>query len=174
MSECRSALRPWDDAWNRPGMHRQGDSEMSPDTSRARTETEIRTLLDGHAAALRAKDPEGVVAHHAADFVQFSLAPPLRWKGANKSGLAAWFSTWNGPLGYERRETSIVSREDIAFCHGFVRLSGTKTDGTHHDIWFRQTIGLKRIDDEWKIVHEHDSVPFYMDGSLRAAVDLKP
>src|SRR5436309_15062941 len=98
MSECRYALRPWDDAWNRPGMHRQGDSEMSPDTSRARTETEIRTLLDGHAAALRAKDPEGVVAHHAADFIQFSLAPPLRWKGANKSGLAAWFSTWNGPL----------------------------------------------------------------------------
>ena len=24
------------------------------------------------------------------------------------------------------------------------------------------------------IVHEHESVPFYMDGSFRAAIDLKP
>jgi ketosteroid isomerase-like protein len=27
---------------------------------------------------------------------------------------------------------------------------------------------------EWRIVHDHSSVPFYMDGSYRAAVDLKP
>jgi PhnB protein len=26
----------------------------------------------------------------------------------------------------------------------------------------------------WKIAHLHQSVPMYMDGSLRAAVDLKP
>ena len=26
----------------------------------------------------------------------------------------------------------------------------------------------------WKIAHEHTSVPFYMDGSFRAAVDLEP
>ena len=25
-----------------------------------------------------------------------------------------------------------------------------------------------------RIVHEHQSVPYYMDGSVRAAVDLKP
>jgi PhnB protein len=147
---------------------------MSTDSSGAGPDSEIRTLLDGHAAALRAKDAGGVLAHHAADFVQFSLAPPLRWTGADKTGLDSWFSTWQGPLGYERRETRIVSREDLAFCHGFVRLSGTKTDGTHNDLWFRQTLGLRRVGGVWKIAHEHDSVPFYMDGSLRAAVDLKP
>ena len=27
---------------------------------------------------------------------------------------------------------------------------------------------------QWKIMHEHSSVPFYMDGSFKAAVDLKP
>jgi PhnB protein len=146
---------------------------MSIDKSASVPEAEIRTLLDGHAAALRAKDADGVLAHHAADFVQFSLAPPLRWS-SDRNGLDSWFSTWQGPLRYERRETHIVSRDDLAFCHGFVRLSGTKTDGTHNDLWFRQTLGLKRIGGEWTIAHEHDSVPFYMDGSLRAAVDLKP
>ncbi|WP_446719495.1 hypothetical protein [Inquilinus sp. OTU3971] len=33
---------------------------------------------------------------------------------------------------------------------------------------------MRRAADGWVIVHEHESVPFYMDGSLRAAVDLKP
>jgi PhnB protein len=26
----------------------------------------------------------------------------------------------------------------------------------------------------WKIAHEHDSVPFYMDGSFKASIDLTP
>jgi PhnB protein len=42
------------------------------------------------------------------------------------------------------------------------------------DIWIRATVCLRRIEGEWKIAHEHTSVPFYMDGSARAAVDLKP
>ena len=36
------------------------------------------------------------------------------------------------------------------------------------------TLGFRKIDDEWTITHEHSSVPFYMDGSFKAAIDLKP
>ena len=32
----------------------------------------------------------------------------------------------------------------------------------------------RKIDDTWLVTHKHASVPFYMDGSYRAAVDLKP
>ena len=42
------------------------------------------------------------------------------------------------------------------------------------DMWNRATIGFRRIDGRWLITHLHSSVPFYMDGSFRAAVDLKP
>jgi ketosteroid isomerase-like protein len=41
-------------------------------------------------------------------------------------------------------------------------------------VWFRITFGLRRAAEGWTITHEHESVPFYMDGSLRAAVDLQP
>ncbi|MGH3157151.1 MAG: nuclear transport factor 2 family protein, partial [Streptosporangiaceae bacterium] len=41
-------------------------------------------------------------------------------------------------------------------------------------LWYRSTLGLRRLDGEWRIVHEHTSTPFYMDGSLRAATDLRP
>jgi ketosteroid isomerase-like protein len=36
------------------------------------------------------------------------------------------------------------------------------------------TLCFRKIDGEWRITHEHESVPFYMDGSVRAAVDLEP
>lgn len=38
----------------------------------------------------------------------------------------------------------------------------------------RVTLCLRRVGSAWMIVHEHESVPFYMDGSFRAAVDLQP
>ena len=50
----------------------------------------------------------------------------------------------------------------------------TTTKGPKIDIWFRHTLGFRKIDGRWKITHEHSLVPFYMDGSHKAAVDLKP
>jgi PhnB protein len=38
----------------------------------------------------------------------------------------------------------------------------------------RQTFGLRKLAGAWKIAHDHMSVPFYMDGSYKAAIDLKP
>jgi PhnB protein len=38
----------------------------------------------------------------------------------------------------------------------------------------RATVGFRKVDGKWRVVHEHVSVPFYMDGSYKAAVDLKP
>jgi ribonuclease PH len=53
-------------------------------------------------------------------------------------------------------------------------MHGRKVDDPSHevDLWFRTTVVLKKASGRWQIVHEHASVPFYMDGSLRAAVDL--
>jgi ketosteroid isomerase-like protein len=45
--------------------------------------------------------------------------------------------------------------------------------GEDQDLWFRTTMCLRKINARWRIVHDHSSVPFYMDGSYRAAVDLK-
>ena len=42
------------------------------------------------------------------------------------------------------------------------------------DLWVRTTLGFRKADGRWRVVHEHVSVPFYMDGSERAALDLKP
>jgi ketosteroid isomerase-like protein len=54
-------------------------------------------------------------------------------------------------------------------------LSGTKKgpEGTI-SFWMRETLCFERIGGAWRIVHEHTSVPFYMDATLRPAFDLEP
>lgn len=143
-------------------------------TETSRDETALRVMIETWAEALRTKDAEGVVAHQADGFVQYSLAPPLVSTAADAAGLNAWFATWDGPLGIEIRDLDLVISGDAAFGHCLTRLSGTKIGGGKDGLWFRQTLGFRRIGGVWKIVHQHESVPFYMDGSDRAAVDLAP
>jgi ketosteroid isomerase-like protein len=147
---------------------------VTSEPTAATAEVEIRALIDDWANAIRAKDVNGVIAHYAADSVTFDLAPPLISTRADAKGLQAWFATWRGGLGYEICDLTIFAGTDAAFCHSLTRLSGTTTDGEKGDVWFRLTLCFRKIGGEWKIAHQHESVPFYMDGSYRAAVDLKP
>jgi PhnB protein len=147
---------------------------MPSEHGKALDETGIRALIDDWAKAMRAKDVDGVIAHYAPDSVTFDLAPPLISTAANAKGLEAWFATWRGPLGYEIRDLNITAGADTAFCHSLIRLSGTTSDGEKADVWFRLTLCFRQIAGEWRIAHQHESVPFYMDGSYRAAVDLEP
>ena len=149
---------------------------MTGESKGTSSDAEIRALIDDWARAVRAKDVEAVMRHYSADVVAFDLAPPLRYAGADalRASLAAWFRTFRGPVGYDIRDLDVTAGEDVAFCRSLNRISGTRTDGETTDVWVRATVGLRKIDGAWKVTHEHASVPFYMDGSYRAAVDLKP
>jgi PhnB protein len=137
-------------------------------------EAEIKVVIDDWADAMRAKDAPRAVSHRTEDFVQFSLAPPLVSDAADAKGLEAWFAAWRGPLGYSVHDLRITAGDDVAFAHSLNRLSGTSTDGEVSEVWFRHTLGFRKVGGAWKIAHEHESVPFYMDGSYKAAVDLEP
>jgi ketosteroid isomerase-like protein len=149
---------------------------MTTDTA-ASVRAEIGAVLADRAAAITAKDARRALAHYAPDIVSFSLAPPLQNSGADAldpAGLEGWFQTWDGPIGLVIGEPVIEAGEDVAFCHGLTHMTGLKTNGTAVDLWYRSTVGLRRTPAGWKITHEHDSTPFYMDGSDRAALDLRP
>ena len=145
--------------------------------TQATAREQIRALLYDRAAAITARDAQRAVAHYAPEVVSFSLAPPLRYAGTearDPAGIEGWFRTWGGPIGYDIGEPVIEAGDDVAFCHGLTHMTGTKTDGELVDLWFRSTVGLRRAAAGWQITHEHDSTPFYMDGSGRAATDLRP
>jgi len=123
----------------------------------------------------RQSEAAAIVAPYAQDAVVCDLAPPLAHRGMDLQAKQAWLDTWEGPIDRETHDFSVVGSGDFAFCHGFYRLSGTpKAAGRPISFWMRATVCMHRDADTWRIVHEHESVPFYMDASLRPAFDLKP
>lgn len=134
----------------------------------------IRRTIAARTDGLKRKDAQQVIAQGGPGYVHFSLAPPLVSNSSGAAGLNGWFATWRGPLGYEFRELALMAEGDLAFGFGLAHLSGTKVDGEEIAMWFRLTLCFRKIAGAWKIVHEHQSVPFAMDGSYRAAIDLAP
>ena len=135
---------------------------------------EIRQAIEAWADAIRAKNAAVLVTHFAPESVRFYLAPPLKADLPLKENAEKWFATFRGPIGYEIRDLKISASGEVAFAHSLNRVSGTKLDGTPVNLWFRETLGLRKIDGHWRIAHEHESVPFLMDGSNQAALDLQP
>jgi uncharacterized protein (TIGR02246 family) len=149
--------------------------DMLTENSKEIDEAQIRELIHRWLQALRAKDLDGIMSCYAPDILLFDLLPPLQYVGADayRKNWAEWFPTFRGPIGYEIRDLSITTGDDVAFSHSLNRISGKRTDGGETEVWVRATVCYRKIDGKWMIAHEHVSVPFYMD-SGKASVDLKP
>lgn len=139
------------------------------------SEAEIRALIDDRVKAVRAKDADGTAATVAPDFVSFDVVNPLRHLGsdASRKRTEEWFSSFRGPIGYELRDLSVATGDDVAFSHSLNRVSGTKMDGGTIEMWWRATVCYQKIDGRWTVTHEHSSVPFDVE-SGKASLDLTP
>jgi ketosteroid isomerase-like protein len=137
-------------------------------------EAAIRSLIEGIAAGHRAKDAALIARHYVPNARIADLAPPLLRRGVDPSGLQAWLDGWAGPVEVSIRDLAVEVDGDLAIAYGLQRLA-TRTHGDEAAAWWsRITRVLVRTPAGWRITHEHDSVPFHMDGSFRAAVDLEP
>jgi uncharacterized protein (TIGR02246 family) len=140
-------------------------------------EKAIRDLIDERVKAMHAGDAATFCATYAAGPVVFNLAPPLVQPpedGRDVAGTQAWLDEKGGSVTTEVRDLRITVDGDLAVCTSVDRM-GTGPDSPQpFSLWYRSTLALRRRDGQWQIFHEHTSTPFYMDGSMRAAVDLVP
>jgi ketosteroid isomerase-like protein len=159
----------------RNGLVTHVDVYFGSETGTAAAEEEIRSVIESWAEAIRKKDVDGVLRHIGDESVRFYLAPPLETTTSVRKNLEDWFATWSGDIGYEIRDLQIRTAGDVAYAHSLNHITGTKGNGEPDaDLWIRETMGFRQIDGHWRIIHEHESVPFKMDGSFQAAIDLKP
>ena len=145
------------------------------ENNRAINEAQIRAIIDERSKAVAVKDINGAVSHYAPDIVSFDVVNPLQHIGSGSSRKRAeeWFSSFQGPIGYEIRDLSITVAETLAFSHGLSHVSATRIDGGQLDMWWRTTVCFRKLDGKWMITHEHNSVP--IDAvSCKASLDLKP
>ncbi len=139
-----------------------------------RAEDSIVSLCQRLGQAHRDKDADAIADCYAADAVIHSLAPPLSERGVDRNVIASWLATWDGPIDIDAQNVDLAVAGDLAYTSALNRIRGKKTDGEDVDLWFRTTMCFRKTEHGWRIVHDHSSVPFYMDGSFRAAVDLAP
>lgn len=146
---------------------------MTLQSNQARDRAEIEGLFARLVAAHAAKDAGAIAEAYQPDAVIYDLAPPLGRRGLKPDEIAAWLATWEGPIEIEMADAALTVAGDLAVSTAFTRMRG-RQGGAAQDIWFRMTMCLTRRQGGWRILHEHSSVPFYMDGSDRAALDLAP
>jgi uncharacterized protein (TIGR02246 family) len=134
---------------------------MSIGASRTEEEAAIRELVEKWARAVRAKDFEGILADHSPDIVMFDVPPPLVSRGieAYRKTWDVFFSWADEPVVFDFNELDVTAGEDVAFVTALMKCTGTEKDGKRTRLEFRLTVGLRRINGRWMVMHEHHSIP---------------
>ena len=125
------------------------------------SEAEILRRIGKLIEAVRAADLDGVMSSYAPDVVTFDIVAPLRKIGADgkRENWRAVFATYQRPLGYEIRDLTITAGGDVAFARSLNRISAALRSGARISQWLRWTACFQKIGGEWRIVHDHVSVP---------------
>ena len=138
---------------------------MSPDgKSGASIEVVLRRRIDALAQAIRDKNLDELMTFYASDVLVFDVHPPLevRGAGAYRRNLKHWFGSFEGPLGFEFKDLRVAPGEGAAFCHYLGLVSGARPDGRRSGYWVRGTTCFERREGEWRVTHEHISMPSAM------------
>lgn len=126
-------------------------------------EIRIKALLEAWADAVRRHDLPAILAHHAPDMVMFDLPPPLQCKG-----IEAYKDTWGLLFRYHKpgtafdiHELAVTAGEDVAFAVAIMRCgpNASSNPADKDGFLFRLTVGLRKVEGQWRITHEHHSIP---------------
>jgi ketosteroid isomerase-like protein len=133
---------------------------MNDENDRARDEARIRELTEAWRQAVLAKDTAALVAHYAPDVVVFDVVPPASITGVERyrENWQRWFDSISGPLAFDMVDMHIAVSGELAYAHSLNRVAA----GGRDDI-VRATVCFRKIDGDWRVVHEHASVPLMMD-----------
>jgi uncharacterized protein (TIGR02246 family) len=127
-------------------------------------EEQIRDLIERWAEAVHAGDLPTVVADHADDIVMYDVPPP--YQGVH--GIDAYRDTWPGFFEWQRMGASfeiesldVVAGDDVAFAYALLRCGTEEEFADNPDNRLRLTLGLRKEDGRWVVVHEHHSFPLF-------------
>ena len=134
---------------------------MSEQQNSMKDELAIRNLVENWASAVRRKDLSGILRNHSESMLMFDVPPPVQSKGieAYEKSWDLFFSWSHDPVVFDIGEMNITAGNDVAFVTAVMRCAGTEANGDDIELDFRLTVGLRKIDDQWIVVHEHHSIP---------------
>lgn len=135
---------------------------MSGEKNSTKSKEEIRKCLDAFFSALSKKDIKQMMACYADDAIVFDVKPPFQTKGA-----VAWKHVWEASLPFfpevfkvEVKDLVIHAHGNIGLAHYLFKLVGKEKDHPAMQTWMRASTGYKLQQGNWKVIHEHASLPF--------------
>jgi len=134
---------------------------MNERPSGSQEDAAIRNVVESSAGAVRRRDYDAILKNHSSDIVMFDVPPPFQSKGieAYRKTWDLFFSCLSDRVVFDITGMNITAGEDVAFVITTMRCLGPGVNGGYEDLDFRLTIGLRKIDGQWTITHEHHSVP---------------
>lgn len=127
-------------------------------------ELAIRQLHETFEQATAAKDLDRIMAQYADDVVAFDAVGALQFKGVPEY-RAHWqrcFEFCQGEGFFETHELHVDVSGDMACSRMLTHCGGPNAEGEMQAAWMRGTRVWARRDGEWKVIHEHFSMPFDM------------
>jgi uncharacterized protein (TIGR02246 family) len=124
-------------------------------------EAEIRGLIERWARAVREEDRAGIRADHDAGILMFDVPPPLVSRGLEEY-MATWETFFSGvekPVTFAFDDVQVTCGEDVAFATAIGRCVNIDRSGAREPLEFRLTMGLRKVDGRWSVMHEHHSLP---------------
>jgi uncharacterized protein (TIGR02246 family) len=130
-------------------------------TATSQDEAEIHALIERWASAVREQDRAAIRRDHDLDMLMFDVPPPLVSRGLD-AYMASWdtFFTWaEKPVAFDFHDVKVTCGVDVAFATALGKCAGVDPDGKREALEFRLTMGLRKIEGRWCVMHEHHSLP---------------
>jgi ketosteroid isomerase-like protein len=127
-------------------------------------EQQIRDVIADWVEDTKKGRKDDVLRHHTTDAVIYDPLPPLRYLSAEdyRKSFDIWWPETTGDGLFDLQDLQIFAGEDTAFAHAILRCGGTHIDGEAFEDLVRLTICFRRLDDRWRITHQHTSMPMQM------------
>jgi len=136
-------------------------TERTRHKSLSTDQTEILALIERWAAAVRNEDRPAIGQDHDPDMLMFDVPPPFLSRG-----LAAYMATWETflssvekPIAFDFHDIEITAGADVAFATATGNCVNIDSKGNREPLQFRLTMGLRKIEGRWRVMHEHHSLP---------------
>lgn len=125
-------------------------------------ELEIRALIERWAGAVRAADLDGVTANHTDNMVLFDVPAPVQLSGLDAYREAwpdffRWRAEHNGT--FDIALLDVCAGVDVAFATAVLHCASAVRREKTSEPRLRLTVGLRKLDGQWCIAHEHHSFP---------------
>ena len=135
---------------------------------------EIKDVFDRWIDAASARDIDAIMALYHDDICSYDAVGPLQF-----NGYAEYRAHWQRCM-LDQREMIFQSQEPVirasghlAVAHFLIRCGVREADGSEQASWMRATSHLEKRDGQWRIAHEHFSVPLDLENG-EAQFGLQP